>query len=83
MIFDDNYCEGRGDCLSLKQVGPLESVKKYFEFPPIFKAEKNRWGCTWDSAPPILEKKSEPWHDLLHSEATAYTWICYAYLRAA
>jgi hypothetical protein len=65
LMFEDNYPEGQGDCLSLKkifennkyQILPgmvaneyLERVVDcYGEFPPFFRLEKTRWNTDWNS----------------------------------
>lgn len=64
VMFEDNYPEGQGDCLSLKKVFEnhkyqilpglpaheyLERVvSSYGEFPPIFSLDTTRWNTKWD-----------------------------------
>ncbi len=58
----------------------------YFEFPPIFKPDKTRWGDDWDersypTPPPLLKRPEKSSHQLFFEEALWYTWICYAKLK--
>lgn len=62
------------------------TVTTYQEMPPIFKAEKNRWGDLWDDAyptpPPLLNNDSATKYPLFFSEKLDYTWLCYIGLGA-
>lgn len=58
----------------------------YYEFPPVFKTEKTRWGDVWNETTyptpkPLLKQPTKPSHDLFLDEAVDYTWICYAKLK--
>ncbi len=64
----------------------LEShLETYFEFPPVIKPDRTRWGDLWDDSyptpEPLLEQREKPSHRLFVEEATWYTWICYAKLK--
>lgn len=63
VMFEDNYPEGQGDCVSLKKALETDNyfllpgasvsdyvlrlVDSYLEFPPITGLEKTRWGTEW------------------------------------
>ncbi len=58
----------------------------YYEFPPVFKISKTRWGDEWDEVSyptpeALLERPTKPAHNLFIDEAASYTWICYAKLK--
>lgn len=58
----------------------------YYEFPPVFKTSKTRWGDEWDEVlyptpKPLLEKPTKSTHNVFIDEAVFYTWICYAKLK--
>lgn len=58
----------------------------YYEFPPVFKTKRTRWGDNWDeilypTPKPLLEQPTKPSHEVFYEEATFYTWICYAKLK--
>ena len=58
-------------------------IETYQEFPPIFSAEKNRWGDDWnhyDTDSPLLEKSEQAFHEIYLEEATNYTWVNYVRL---
>lgn len=58
-------------------------IENYREFPPIFAAEKNRWGDDWnhyDIDPPLLQKPEQPFEEIYIEEATNYTWVNYVRL---
>jgi hypothetical protein len=58
-------------------------VETYQEFPPIFSAEKNRWGDDWNhygTDPPLLEKSEQAFHEIYLEEATDNTWVNYVRL---
>jgi hypothetical protein len=58
----------------------------YYEFPPVYKKDKTRWGDDWEEenyptpAPlyraPVLEDLQ-----VFSEEADSYTWICYAKIK--
>ena len=96
LIFEDNYPIGQGDCVSLKQTleedGEIAKILKedmeiYYEFPPVFKQEKTRWGDDWDdtnypTTKPIFDeiKGNEKYREF-YDDALGYTWIAYVKLR--
>ena len=58
----------------------------YYEFPPVVKTSKTRWGDDWNDVlyptpEPILSKPSRPKYEIFIDEAMFYTWICYAKLK--
>ena len=58
----------------------------YYEFPPIFKIEKTRWGDTWNeldypTPDAILQPTERHLFPTFYEEALFYTWICYVRLR--
>lgn len=93
LMFEDNYPVTQGDCVSLKTV--LEEDKEgavkvrdyldcYYEFPPVVKGEKTRWGDDWtDEFYPthsaLLTERTEEYKDYFDGYEN-YTWICYALL---
>ena len=96
LIFEDNYPTGQGDCISLKQsfdknddVSKFlrENIEIYYEFPPIFKKDKTRWGDDWNNsnyptADPIFTNvKGNEKYDIFYNNADGYTWIAYVKLR--
>ena len=59
-------------------------IKTYCEMPPIFELETNRWGLPWktyDSHEPLLEKRTEDYHDVFYRDMDQYTWINYLELK--
>lgn len=63
-----------------------ETLVTYYEFPPIFKPERTRWGDTWEdehypTPDPLLSSVEATYQQRYWDEATDYTWICYARLR--
>ena len=90
IITEDNYCTGRGDCRSLKQVFDRNDettrlirdiIKTYYEMPPIMKTEKTRWGDDWNDenypTPEPLLDKLEGERKLFEKDLTGYTWISF------
>ena len=62
------------------------NLEIYYEFPPVFKRDKTRWGDNWaetnyPTPKPILDSTAKADHPAPWDEATAYTWIYYARLR--
>lgn len=58
----------------------------YYEFPPVFKKEKTRWGDNWDNEnyptpDPLFENSEYAYLKLFEDEAIFYTWICFARLK--
>ena len=96
LIFEDNYPVGQGDCVSLKQTLDKntddtkflrEHIEIYYEFPPVFKQEKTRWGDDWNDSnypttDPIFQdlKGNEKYREF-YDDALGYTWIAYVKLR--
>jgi len=96
LIFEDNYPRKQGDCVSLKQtleedkeIAKIlkEHIEIYYEFPPVFKQNKTRWGDDWDdtnypTAKPIFDEiKGNEKYKLFYDDALGYTWIAYVKLR--
>jgi len=91
LMFEDNYPVTQGDCVSLKTA--LEESKEdadvvkdylesYYEFPPVVKGEKTRWGDDWTDElypthTPLLTEYTEEYKDYFDGYEN-YTWICYA-----
>ena len=92
----DNYPIGQCDCVSLKQT--LEEntevanflrkhIEVYYEFPPVFKQEKTRWGDDWTdlkyptNTPIFLNLKGNEKYKSFYDDALGYTWIAYVKLR--
>jgi len=80
LIFEDNYPEGKGDCVSLKQHPEVcKKLKQYIEFPPIFRLEYTRWGDKIPMPEPVCSNVTvinKPFFD----ESKWYTWIAYVNL---
>ena len=62
-----------------------QSLEVYYEFPPIFKAERTRWGDLWDdenypTPEPLLNSVEREYQQLYVDEAVYYTWMCYVKL---
>lgn len=58
----------------------VSSVKKYQEFPPLFKDSLTRWGDEWsnenyETNEPLLSDKIK--YQEFYNERKDYTWICY------
>lgn len=63
-----------------------ENLEVYYEFPPIFKAERTRWGDLWDdrnypTPKPLLSSVERDYQQLYMDEAVYYTWMCYVKLK--
>jgi hypothetical protein len=63
----------------------LKNVEVYYEFPPVFKLARTRWGDDWKSPEyptpeALLDEPTKPFHDIYHAEADSYTWLCYVKL---
>jgi hypothetical protein len=63
-----------------------KQLDTYYEFPPVFKTAKTRWGDEWNEASyptpePLLEHPTKSTHNVFLEEAMFYTWICYAKLK--
>ena len=97
VMFEDNYPKDLGDCYSLKKIWMengenadylRENLNLYYEFPPIFKLPKTRWGIDWDEKLPTPEPLYikdgvgyENWMALFVGEAPNYLWICFVELK--
>lgn len=96
LLFEDNYPPGQGDCYSLKQAFMRDGedaaflrqvLEVYEELPPIFTAERTRWGDRWEperypTPEPLLASVGHEYQRRFQEEATSYTWMCYVKLRA-
>ena len=96
LIFEDNYPLNQGDCVSLKKQfdGNTEicnflrkHIEIYYEFPPVFKRKKTRWGDIWNeknypTSEPIFSdlKGNEKYKDF-YEDSPNYTWIAYVKLK--
>ena len=63
-----------------------KQLEVYYEFPPVFKMSKTRWGDEWNdelypTPKPLLEQSNKSTHEVFWDEALNYTWICYAKLK--
>lgn len=63
-----------------------ENLDVYQELPPIFKAERTRWGDTWNEVDyptpePLLRAVEASYQRRYLDEAADYTWMCYARLK--
>ena len=93
IIIEDNYPTKQGDCYSLKQIIDSkdenleyleENLEFYYEFPPVYKDIKTRWGDNWDGEYPTkkpLFENSENKHNIFKKESQQYTWLCYIELK--
>ena len=62
------------------------NLEVYYEFPPVFKRARTRWGDPWTDGhyptpPPLLEEGDAASHAAFYEEADHYTWIGYARLK--
>jgi hypothetical protein len=63
-----------------------KNIEIYYEFPPVLKTEKTRWGDDWDdinypSPEPLFKEPKLPEMQIFLDEAIYYTWICYVKLK--
>jgi hypothetical protein len=63
-----------------------EHIEIHYEFPPVFKTEKTRWGKSWDekiypTLDPLLHELEHPYQKIFLDEATSYNWMCYLKLK--
>ncbi|TNE65984.1 MAG: hypothetical protein EP344_02795 [Bacteroidetes bacterium] len=63
-----------------------DTLEVYYEFPPVFKPARTRWGDDWTEAnyptpKPLYEQAEHDHLQLFLKEAMDYTWICYARLK--
>lgn len=59
-------------------------VETYFEFPPVFSAENNRWGLPWNTyevPAPLLTEVKEGYQKIYFEELEQYTWVNYVELK--
>lgn len=62
-----------------------KNINVYYEFPPIFKTERTRWGDSWNNKnyptpKPLLKKIDRKLYKIFFEEAMSYNWICYVKL---
>ena len=62
------------------------NLEAYYEFPPVFKAERTRWGDPWDDVNyptpgALLSSVEKEYQQKYMDEAKNYTWMCYARLK--
>ena len=95
LMFDDNYPLGQGDCYSLKKAlaeGGEDAdylrrvLRVYYEFPPVFKTKKTRWGDAWSARTyptprPLCKRVWAPYLQVYFDEAYTYNWMCYGELK--
>lgn len=57
----------------------------YYEFPPVVKLDRNRWGDPWNESyptpAPLLEGTPDGARKIYEEEAASYTWMAYIELR--
>jgi hypothetical protein len=63
-----------------------KNLEIYYEFPPVFKPDRTRWGDLWDETfyptpEPLLRSVQATYQQAFMTEATDYTWICYTRLK--
>tara|TARA_B100000282_G_scaffold295225_1_gene274006 strand:- start:76 stop:819 length:744 start_codon:yes stop_codon:yes gene_type:complete len=59
-------------------------IDVYYEMPPIFDIQTNRWGLPWNtygSNKPLLTNVSEQYHKVYYDDMSQYTWINYVELK--
>jgi hypothetical protein len=61
-------------------------IDVYYEFPPVFKADKTRWGFDWNDQTcptpvPVLNNDERSNFEVFYEDAMYYTWICYLRLK--
>lgn len=100
IMCEDNYPAGQGPWQGAIPYSRIDSPKKsfmsgggkwikkncdiYYEFPPIFKEEKTRWGDNWDKYPtpePLCDTVECNYLQTFKDECLDYTWICYLKLK--
>ena len=62
----------------------MKHIETYYEFPPVFRHERTRWGDAWDSLgtkPALLEAALAGRYPAFHAD-TGYTWFAYVALKA-
>jgi len=63
-----------------------QNLDVYYEFPPIFRVERTRWGDRSDNdnyptAEPLLTLVEEEFQQRFREEAAYYNWMCYVRLK--
>lgn len=63
-----------------------QNLEVYYEFPPIFKAERTRWGDLWNdenypTPEPLLSSVEKEYQQRYMDEAIYYTWMGYIRLK--
>jgi hypothetical protein len=63
-----------------------QNLAVYYEFPPVFKAERTRFGTVWDeesypTPEPLLRSVEREYQRRFMDDAASYTWMCYARLK--
>ncbi len=96
LMFEDNYPPCQGDCYSLKKAFATKGgedadylkdvLKVYYEFPPVLKSERTRWGDKWDdkkypTPEPLYKNVENEYLQVYFDELIHYTWICYVELK--
>lgn len=64
-----------------------KNLEIYYEFPPVIKSNKTRWGDDWTdelypTPEPLLASPTNLEHKIFVDEAAFYTWICYTKLKS-
>lgn len=62
------------------------AIEIYYEFPPVIKPEKTRWGDAWTepqylTPDPLFTDTKDSKLEVFKNEGRAYNWICYVKLR--
>ncbi len=85
-LLTNSLCSEKKDAIQPNSTHRRElanTLKTYYEGPPLFKESQTRWGDNWDDdiypTPPPLFDASKT--DDLREEATHYTWMCFVELR--
>ncbi len=63
-----------------------KNIDTYYEFPPVFKPDRTRWGDCWSderypTKPPLYRELKDAALALFNADAASYTWLCYVRLR--
>jgi len=70
---------------SVDEAALRANLAVYYEFPPIFRPDRTRWGDAWTddrypTPPALLDRVAADYQQVFFDEAQGYTWICYARL---
>ena len=60
-------------------------IDTYFEFPPVFSADENRWGLPWNIysvSETLLKEVKQEYEKIYLEELDQYTWINYVELKS-